>query len=141
MFQLVQRASEGIKKGEGTTHAKAVDNVIKFLSKRDCEVYRGWYEFWSQKFVRENKWKKEPGHEYDIVARRLIEGVPFGKQYFIEVDGEKHSNTEPQINDGMAEKWVTEELKQKIIRLPKRECLGTPEDRTSYFEEKLCDLI
>ena len=138
---MIQRASEGIKKGEGTIHAKAVNNVIKFLSQRDCEVYRGWYEFWSQKFVRENKWKKEPGHEYDIVARRLIDGVPFGKQYFIEVDGEKHSNTEPQINDGMAEKWVIEELKQKIIRLPKVECLGTPEDRTSYFEEKLSDLI
>ena len=138
---MIQRASEGIKKGEGKTHAKAVDNVIKFLKHYECEVYKGWYEFWSQKFVRENKWKKEPGHEYDIVARRLIDGVPFGKQYFIEVDGEKHSNTEPQINDGMAEKWVTEELKQKIIRLPKVECLGLESDRTSYFEEQLCDLI
>jgi len=141
VFQLVQRASEGIKKGEGTTHAKAVNNVIKFLKRYECEVYRGWYESWSQKFVRENKWKKEPGHEYDIVARRIIADVPFGKQYFIEVDGEKHSNTEPKINDGMAEKWVTEELKQKIIRLPKRECLGTLEDRTSYFMEQLIDLI
>lgn len=138
---MVQRQSEGIKKGNGPSHDQAVRNVVKFLREHECEVYTEWHEFWSSKFCKENKWKKEPGHSYDIVARRLVNDVPFGKQYFIEVDGEKHSHTEPQINDGMAEKWVTEELKQKIIRLPKRECLGTPTDRQIFFNDKLCDLI
>jgi len=56
---------------------------------------------------------------------------------FIEVDGKKHDKTQQKINDGIAEKYVKEFLKQDIIRLNKDECNGLPQDRDKYLRDKL----
>ena len=138
----IQRQSEGIKRGSGESHDKAVKNVVNFIKEQgEFDVYTEWYEFFNPKFIRENKWKKEPGHNYDIVCQRIANYIPFGNRYYIEVDGPKHSNTEPKINDGIAGKYVTEELKGILIRLDKTECLGTKEDRETYFRQKLGMLL
>jgi len=93
------------------------------------DVYQEWYQKFSDKFVKQNKWKKEPGHSYDLAL------VQLGKIAFIEVDGEKHSKNNQKINDGIAEKYAKEELKAIMIRLDKVECNGTLEDRTKVFKK------
>lgn len=139
---MVQRQSEGLKKGSGPTHDKAVENVVCFIkSQGEFDIYTEWVEFFSQKFIKQNMWKKEPSHSYDIVCQRTANYIPYGNRYYIEVDGEKHMHKEPQINDGIAEKYVTEELKGIIIRLRKDECLGDKEDRENYFRTKLGELF
>ena len=143
---MIQRQSEGLKKGSGPTHDKAVKNVVDFLRHQGhFDIYTEWVEFYSTNFVRQNKWKKEPSHSYDIVCQRLVStkdySIPQGNRFYIEVDGEKHGHTEPMINDGIAEKYVTEELKGIIIRLRKDECLGTKQDRETYFRQKLGELL
>lgn len=140
---MVKHQSEGLKKGSGPTHDKAVQNVVVFLQKHinELDIYTEWYEFFTPKFIKENKWKKEPGHSYDIVCQKTANYIPYGNRYYIEVDGEKHMNTEPKINDGIAEKYVTEELKGIIIRLRKDECLGDKQDRENYLRTKLGQLF
>ena len=136
-----QRQSETVKKGSGSSHDKAVANVARFLRKKEVETYTEWYETFNPKFNAYNKLRADYGHSYDIVARKEKHHVAYGPLYYIEIDGEKHSKTNQQINDGIAEKYIKEVLKHKIIRLDKRECLGDLEDRENYLYNKLGDLL
>ena len=133
--------SETTKHGSGSSHDKAVANVARFLRTKGVETYTEWYETFNPNFNRLNKLRADYGHSYDIVARKEQWHVAYGPLYYIEIDGEKHSKTNQKINDGIAQKYVTEGLKQKVIRLDKRECLGDKEDRENYFYNKLGELL
>ena len=101
------------------------------------EVYSEWYEPFILDFNRANKLRFDYGHSYDLAVRKNA----YDRFTFIEINGEKHSKKAQKINDGIAEKYANEVLKQEVIRLDKRECLGDPEDRNVYFLRKLCGVI
>lgn len=127
----VKHQSEGIKKGNGQTHDEGVNNVITFIKEHTDKLWVTWeyLVMFSSSFNRKNNLRSDYEHSYDIYIPDLA--------LFLEVDGEKHSKTNQKINDGLAEKYVLEQLGGKIIRLDKRECLGDKADREIYFARKL----
>ena len=125
--------SETTKKGSGTTHDKAVKNVIKFLKENKIDCYTEWYESFILDFNRKNKLRFDYGHSYDIACQK--QGAH--RFFLIEIDGEKHSKNNQKINDGIAVKYANEVLKQEVFRLDKRECLGDKEDREVYLTRML----
>ena len=128
-----QHKSETTKYGSGATHNKAVKNVIEFLEANKIIWYKEWYEEFILDFNRENKLRFDYGHSYDLACQKYG-GYRF---FFIEIDGEKHSKANQKINDGIATKYANEVMKQEVIRLDKRECLGDKEDREVYFMRRL----
>lgn len=133
----VQQQSQGIKKGNGSSHNKAVNNVIEFLRENNIDCYTEWYEQFILDFNRANKLRFDYGHSYDIACQK--QGAH--RFFFIEVDGEKHSKKSQQVNDGIAVKYANEVLKQEVFRLDKRECLGDKEDREVYLMRILWKVI
>ena len=125
----VQHQSQATKKGNGSSHDKAVSNVISFLRENKIDCYTEWYEDFTLDFNRQNKLRFDYGHSYDIACQKQG-GFRF---FFIEIDGEKHSKNNQKINDGIAVKYANEVLKQEVFRLDKRECLGDKEDRELYL--------
>jgi len=134
----VQHQSEGFKYGNPPDHDIAVINVKHFLMKNELGKWLYWdehVELYDKEFIEKNKLRSNYAHSYDLAV-----STPYNMEQpflFIEIDGEKHSKTQQKINDGIAEKYVKEHLKQDIIRLKKEECNGLPKDRDKYLSDKL----
>ena len=138
----VQRQSEGFHYGNNPEHEQAVATVEQFLKKYGQGKWIYIPEFterYNPKFIKQEKISTYPGHSYDLAVTTPFDiENPF---LYIEVDGEKHSKKAQQINDGLAEKYVTDFLKREIIRLDKAECNGTPADIKQYLKEKLANYL
>lgn len=138
----VQRASEGFHYGNPPDHISAVKHVQKFLRANAQGEWLSIPEFvehFHPKFNKKEKLRSDYSHSYDLAVVTPYDiNTPF---LYIEVDGEKHSKKAQQINDGLAEKYVTDFLKREIIRLDKDECNGTPADIKQYLKEKLANYL
>lgn len=107
---MIQYQSQGIKKGEPSSHAKAVEYVSSFLRGRGWIVGPHVVKF-SEEYKKRHKIKYD-GHTYDIgffskgrgrggwlVIRGLIEIGGIG-------DDTKHAKKAQKINDGVAEEYA-----------------------------------
>jgi hypothetical protein len=137
----VQRASEGIKHGNPTTHTHAVINVIEFFllhrKKKDWHAIEEYLVRFNDKWNKKEGIRLDYSHSYDIaVLDNEVKPV-----VLIEVDGEKHRKQKQILNDQRAERYADEVLKTPVIRLDKVECNGLLKDRNQYFRKELVQYI
>lgn len=130
--------SQTVKKGNGSSHDQAVENVKDFLVLNNRTVVAEWYQRFDYKFNQRNKLRDDYSHQFDLACFRIID--TFGKssvveelEFLVEIDGEKHSKKNQQINDGLVKKYVDEKIRVPLIRLDKRECLGDEPTRTIWL--------
>ena len=132
-----QRASEGFKHGNGTTHTTAVLNVIEFFllnrKKREWHAIEEYLVRFNPKWCKKDGCRPDYSHSYDItILDSKVDSV-----LFIEVVGPKHDINRQKLNDQRAERYAEEILKVPVIRLDKVECNGLLKDRTQYLKKEL----
>lgn len=147
----VQHASDGFKHGEPADHEKAVQRVVRFWQKYGISHWksiRGLGFQFDDEFIARHKIKQSSrefmGHAADIAL--FIDKYNHTKGYYeqhikliIEVDGERHSSKNVQINDGVFEDYIETEYSGtvKVIRLRKDELLGQTSDVEIYLKQEL----
>lgn len=148
----VQRASEGIKKGEPADHEKAVQRVIKFWGKYGLSLWRPLTdlefpytrEFIKRQMMDKDKTKDHFGHTPDITFMTELYNIKTGIynnviHLIIEVDGERHDSKTVKKNDGVFKSFIEEKYKGYVtlIRLRKDELLGQTSDVEQYLKKEL----
>lgn len=148
----VSRQSEGFKHAEPPDHEKAVQRVIKFWDKFGLSLWRPitdlefpyTADFIKSQMLDKDKTKDYYGHTPDIAFLTELYNLKTGIynniiQLIIEVDGERHDNLTPQINDGVFKSFIEEKYKGTVtlIRLRKDELLGQTSDVEIYLKDKL----
>ena len=132
-FNRSARRSETIRKGSPDSHEDPVKYICDFIGRNMYQIFDQLVEVhapfkttWPVKFLIKEKWKKYPGHDYDI-------GCTVGRKtpvLIIEVgdvgDDSKHNlgHKEQLINDGIAKKYIEEYYPDcKFVRINKGDAL------------------
>lgn len=147
-----KHASNGWKYGDtNKDHVEAVKRVISFWNKFGINIWRPITDLnirFNDQFVKRHKLKDSTreyfGHYSDIafILERYDHEGGYYKQeikLIIEVDGERHSSKQVQINDGIFEQYIQETYNDtvKVIRLRKEEVLGQTSDVEIYLKKEL----